>query len=206
MKIILLLILAVAGYSQTLSLTGPTSARPGGTVPIVLTLTNSAAQQVVGIQWSILYPAGGYSATVTPGAILTTASKGTQCTTDNSFCLVVGQNVTLINNGAVANYALKVPANAAGGTVTVSLSGILAVYPTGLNAPINTAASFTFAISPAQDINGDGVVNTADFTAMLAQVLGANSVPPVPCVADPNGDGRCDIFDLINIVIKIANP
>ena len=52
------------------------------------------------------------------------------------------------------------------------------------------------------DINGDGVLNTTDVTALIAHLLGLGSYSNSLC--DVNGDGRVnnsDVTALINLVL-----
>lgn len=191
---------ALALGQSAVALTGPPNARPGATIPLALTLNGPSTNQITAMQWLISFPAGGYSATVTPGAVSSSASKAVQCTSDESFCLSTGPNITVIPNGTVANYSLKLPATALIAPVTVSVSGILAVSPAGDIALTNATASYTFSMLPAlEDITGDGLITQADYNAMVAQVLGFNQKPSIPCTADPFPDGKCDVRDVVAI-------
>jgi hypothetical protein len=56
-------------------------------------------------------------------------------------------------------------------------------------------------LGPASDINGDGVVDTADLLILLA-TWGACPDPPEACPADVNGDGVVDTEDLLQLLTE----
>jgi hypothetical protein len=62
------------------------------------------------------------------------------------------------------------------------------------------AAGSAGAPPASADVNGDGVVNVADVTA----VLGLIAAGKTDTAADLNGDGRVDIADVILLLKQIG--
>lgn len=190
----LLAVLALPAQTTTLALSGPATARAGATVTLALSATGTTNTGAVGFQWTVGYPSGGYTATVAPGPTATAASKTPTCTADNSTCLAVGMNTTVIANGVLANYSLKVPAAAPGGTVTVGLGGLVGANSSGMAIPTAAGPVYTLTILDRRDLNGD-------VTLMSNEVI-ASQTNPSACVDDMNGDGKCDLLDVIAVLLK----
>jgi hypothetical protein len=53
---------------------------------------------------------------------------------------------------------------------------------------------------PPADINGDGVVDVDDLTAVIL-AWGPCPVPPAPCPADIDGSGTVDVDDLVQVIL-----
>jgi hypothetical protein len=106
----LLLALLFAGLvpaQTTVTLTGPVNTRPGATVVLSVQLGGVTAPGPAGLQWTVIFPPSPWTATVTPGAAAQAASKDILvCTADNSTCVLIGYNVTSMDNGSVAQYTL----------------------------------------------------------------------------------------------------
>lgn len=181
-------------FAQTLTLSGPATARPGATVTVSLT---AAASGSAALQWAVGLPAG-YTATVVAGAAAT--GKALTCNASNAFCLLVGQNATVIGNGVVAAYSLRVPASVSE-TAALPLSSLLGASAVGNPVTITSGPAYSLQILAHEDLNGDGSVTAADVTLMTTQAIESQTTPSA-CVNDLNSDGRCDVLDVMQIVLK----
>jgi hypothetical protein len=130
--------LCVAASAQTLTLTGPATARQGTTVTVSMRLSGSSSTGPAGLQWSGALPSGFTSSAPT----VTAASKSLQCGVDK--CLLFGMNQTSIANGAVVTFRLTVPAQAPTGYAQLSLSNLVGASRTG--STMSVARGSTYAI------------------------------------------------------------
>lgn len=208
-KLILFLLCSLAAFSQatTVVATGPVSARAGDTITVALSATGASTTGATAFQWSFVPSASGYTLTPTIGAAGLAAVKNILCTTDSTFCLLVGSttlNNTVIPNGVLANYTIKVPTNAViGGPVTFPLT-TLAITTTGSIQPTVVGTTYSLNILDRRDITRNGVVDGADVNAMLIEIIAARA-NPAACVDDQNGDGTCDLTDAILVLFKALN-
>lgn len=189
-----ILLTALPLFAQTLTLSGPATARPGATVTVNLSV---AASGSAALQWAVGLPTG-YTATVVAGAAAT--GKDLSCTVSNAFCLLVGQNATVIGNGVVAVYSLRVPATASG-TAALPLGNLLGASAEGNPVTITSGPAYSLQILATEDLNGDGTVTAADVTLMTTQAI-ASQTTPSACINDLNSDGRCDVLDVFQVVLK----
>ena len=202
----IVMMLAAAGLgaqTKTLTLTGPATAKPGDTVALTLTAAGGTNTNSAGIQWTMGLPSGGYTATATAGTAATAATKTLSCTADTTFCMLWGMNATIIGNGVVTTYSVKVPAGAVGGGVSFPLSGILGATAAGLAQAISAGTPYTLTVQVPikQDLNGDGKTDAADVQLMVNEVVAAQGSPGA-CVHDMTGDGKCDLLDVIMVLLK----
>jgi hypothetical protein len=203
MKLLLFLLSAAAmaqnGPQTTVTLTGPASSKPGMTVVLSLSLSGVTVPGPAGLQWAVQFPPDPWKATVTPGVAAVAGSKDILvCDSSNSQCVLVGMNVNTLGNGSVAQYTLNVPATAAGGKVTIGLSGVMAAGPDGVVIPTALGPAYVLVVLDKADLNADGVVDIQDVRMMAQEVTGASTV----CKDDQNGDGRCDIRDVFAVLLK----
>ena len=199
MKLGLAFLLFVSLLSaQTLTLTGPASVKQGKSVTLNLGVGGPVV--AAGLQWTVGLPVG-FTATSVIGGAGTTAAKTLYCTSDAALCLLVGMNTTAIGNGTVAVYSLAVPSTATLGANPIPLSGLVAVNAAGGSLAITPGATYSILVLAKQDINGDGVVDNADVQLMIDQVRAART-NPAACVDDMNADGKCDLVDVFNVVLK----
>ena len=197
MKLLLALVFASLAFGQTLTLTGPATARPGTTIPVNLTLATPPAS-LAAAQWTVTLPTG-YTATATAGSASTAASKTLYCKPDSTLCLTVGVNTNVYAAGVIANYQLTVPANASPGQVSIPLTGIVGAALDGSSAGLGAEVPFAFAVLAGTDLNGDGVTNVLDLQLMIQEILGG------PVAHDQNGDGLADVKDA-QIVARAVTP
>lgn len=189
MKLVLSLVVFLPlCVAQTLTLTGPTNVRPGQTADVTATLTGTGA---VGLQWFVAIPAPLGAATATTPV----SDKTLHRSTDGTINLLVGLNVTPIAPGAVARYALAIPANAPKGIYQMPLTGLLAANADGEAITLTSGAAYTLRVLARSDLNGDGLTNGVDLTLMIDQVLGRTA-----CADDQTGDVKCNLLDVLAIV------
>jgi hypothetical protein len=160
---------AVLAYEQTLTLTGPATARPGTVVAASLALTSPPAS-LAALQWSVTLPAG-YTATAVAGAASVTAAKTLYCNPASTTCLTVGINNNVYAAGVAAVYSLTIPATAAPGPVSVPLSGLVGASLAGGNAPLTAGTAYSVLILAPTDLNGDGKTDVQDLQIMIQRIL-----------------------------------
>ena len=160
---------AVLAYGQTLTLTGPATARPGTVVAASLALTSPPAS-LAALQWSVTLPAG-YTATAVAGAASVTAAKTLYCNPASTTCLTVGINNNVYAAGVAAVYSLAIPATAAPGPVSVPLSGLVGASLAGGNAPLTAGTAYSVLILAPTDLNGDGKTDVQDLQIMIQRIL-----------------------------------
>lgn len=181
----------------TLTLTGPPSARPGTEIEMSLGLSgvNSAA----GVQWTLTAPP---NTTVTPqtGAAAEAAAKSVECNDARTTCLVVGLNANPITPGQVAKFTVQVGAAATRGVYPITLGGLILANANGDEIPVTAGTAYELRVLAHSDLNGDGFTNWEDVTLMLDQVFGR-----AKCTGDQNGDGRCDLIDILLIIKDAMN-
>lgn len=204
MNLLAVLLFAASAFAQgaTLTLAGPATAKAGQTISLTLSVAGASGASnsgTAGLQWGITLPPG-YTANVAAGAVATAASKVPSCTADGSFCLLTGMNAALIGNGVAASISLKIPASAAG-AVPLPLVKMLGVDAAGVNVAMTSGVAYTLAIIDRRDLNGDTKVDAADVLVMTNQVI-ASQANPAACVDDQNGDSKCDLVDVFNVVLK----
>lgn len=205
MKLLTLVILALPCVAQiTATLTGPASAAPGATINLTIGTAGNTQLGPVGVQWLLALPSGYTITSVTPGAQAITAQKQVQCQSGNLNCMAIGgapMNRFLIAPGELAKLALAIPANATAGPRTVTFTRLAA-------ADLSTAAAMPISSGPVYsvnvvipsagptDIDGNGVVDINDVSAMIAQFKSGT------CANDPRVDGTCDMFDVLAVILK----
>jgi hypothetical protein len=198
MKILLVILCAAPLFAQTLTLSGPATARPG--TSIVVNLSQPAVSPTSAWQWQITPPTN-YAVTVALGAAGSSSAKELACSADNLFCLVYGLNANAIPAGVLATYTVSIPATATAGPAPFGLSNAIAASPAGSVVPVTYGAVYSPTILALWDINGDGKTDRADVILMAQQVIAAQS-NPAACVNDMNGDGKCTLMDVVIVILK----
>ena len=180
----------------TLSLAGPTSFKPAGTVVLNLTLSASSGQNVSGIQFTV--PAPGGVTVVTAGAASTAVSKSVYCNQSSVAplpltCVVIGLNNTAYSDGVVAVLTITLP--------NPIVQGLSWTMPTVV---ASTSAVQITDTSSAPDnpcnLTGSGTVGINDMIQSIDQTID----PMLACV-DLTGDGVCNILDVVRVVLA-AQP
>ena len=181
------LLVSALASAQTLTLTGPAKARPGQTISVQVVLASPPAD-LAATQWDATLPAG-YTAAAVAGAATTAAAKTLYCNADSTRCLTVGINANLYAAGVVATYALKIPALAAPGPVTIPFCCAIGAQLSGNAAVLSAGVPYTFTVLRNADLNEDGAVDLLDLQMMIQEILAG------PVVHDPNGDGNANVYD-----------
>jgi hypothetical protein len=192
-KLIALSLLTAATWGQTLtlSLAGPTTFKAAGTVVLNLTLTGSAGQNVSGIQFTI--PAPGGVTTAILGAASTAATKNLTCSQSSVAplpvtCIIIGSNNTAYADGVVAVISVVLP-----NPIVQGLTWTMPVISASTTG--TQVATVSSAPNNPCNITGSGTVGVGDITAAISSALTQTA-----CV-DLNGDGTCNIMDVIRVVI-----
>ena len=197
MRLAILLALASAAWGQvTLTLTGPATARQGQIVPLSLGSTGATANGPAGLQWTLTPPSGFAITGSAAGTQGTAAGKAVSCNAANTLCLLFGLNQNVIANGQAATLTVQVPANATPGAASFGLTGLVAGDKIGIAMTATAGTAYSLTVLSRADLNGDGVVNSADVSAMAAEVTSG------ACSADQNADGKCDMLDILLVILK----
>lgn len=206
-RLLLCLFFAVTAWGQlTATVTGPATAARGSSVTLTLNIAGNTTVGPEALQWTLGLPVG-YTIT---GVTNVAANKGTQCNTLKTTCVCTGLVGTAINRsvmaaGPVASITVLVPASAAAGAVSFSLSGLVAADTNAFGMWIASGTAYSLTIPPLTtaptDINGDGVTNATDVQLMLTQVLNFFN-NGTPCANDPHGDGVCNLYDVEDVLHK----
>lgn len=181
---------------QTLTLTGPATARPGSTIQLNLQLANTTT--IAALQWTSLTVPSGWVVRAVAGAASVTAAKELYCDPPWKLCLAVGINANLYAPGVVAVYTVTIPPNAAPGPVTIPLSSLVAATLDGGSTPITAGTAYSVQVLHQSDLNGDGKTDILDLQLMILEILGQSSV-----ANDQNKDGVDDVLDA-QIVARAA--
>ena len=182
----------------TVTQTNTGSVRAGDALPLTITLSGSAGQNVAGTQWSLNSPIG-FVWTPTVGAAGVAGSKNIYCgLVASAFtCLVVGMNVNVVNDGVVGLLATTVPINQPIGNLTFTLTSTLSASKDGFAVVTTASAPLTIPILPSLcDPNGDAKIDSTDFNLAIAQATGAST-----CTTDTDGDGKCTVNDVLRVAM-----
>ena len=201
MKTLLLSILAgsvlyAQGLTEQLS---SATVKPGGTDTLSVTYV-AGSGAAAAIQWAISWPAG-VTAVWSVGTSGSSANKTLTCSGTGispQVCVLAALNTTTIAAGIVASAVLTFGAGVAKGVVPLNLATALGASPAGSGVSL-TAGTIAVTVNTVSrfDLNADGLVNAADFALAMAQVIGSTTCG----TADFNGDGVCNVEDLILLAV-----
>lgn len=197
MKLLLALLSLASGLlaQNALNLAAQTlTVRPGNAVTVTV---NYNASDAAGLQWAMTFPAG-VAITPSVGTAAAAASKTLTCGVNSTPCLVFGINQNLMTAGQVASYSLAFPGSTVPGPAIVTLSAPLGAKPNASSIAVTAGPPLTITVLRIEDLNGDGVVNTQDVQLSVDQVIGTTGCG----TGDINSDGRCDLFDVLLVVLK----
>jgi hypothetical protein len=194
-----LLFLGLPLLGQTILPTVTPNAIPvNKTVTITLTY-NPGPSQAAAIQWASVLPAGStiiWSLSSGP----TSENKTLSCNSSGLICIIYGLNTTTIAGGILATGILSVGATGHG-PQTFTVSSAFGADATGLAISMSGGA-VGYSIVSIFDLNADGLVNAADLSLAIQQVIGNTA-----CVtADFNNDGKCDSVDILLLVLDSMSP
>lgn len=186
---------ALSAQSLTLSLS-PASLQAGQSTTLTISYTDATpSSNTAAIEWALSLPAGITAGSYSAGSALTTAGKLINC--GPSACVAAGDGATLndtvIASGPIATVPLTVTSTTAPGTLTVTLTSLLGATATNPSTVTLTVNSPTVTVLSRYDLNGDGLVNAADVTIMLNEVIGSATCSGQSLNV---GDGKCDVEDL----------
>ncbi len=195
-RILIGFLLCGAAFAQSIALSvSPASVPAGGTATLTLTYTDaSPSANLAGLEWTFAPPTGATQGTLAPGAATTAAAKVISCGT--AACIDAGTGPTLnanvIASGVLATIPITVTAGTGAGPLSLALTGVQGATSAGLVAAVTTTAA-TLTVLSKYDLNGDGVVNSADVQIMLGEAETGTCTAPSTGV----GDGKCDVSDVV---------
>jgi hypothetical protein len=211
MKILIALALfCTALFAQpklTPAAAGSTTLQLGGAGNVTIALLQDG-RGITMVQWQYSWSQAGV--TLQQGSLQsagTAGHKSVQCFAagcglygEDLTSTPPGLNSTVIVDGLIAAQPFTVPANAAPGSLILTLTNILATDAAGNAIAIAAGPAVTFTIQPQKaDLNSDGSIDWRDVAIAIAQSLGISN-----CFsADQNGDGKCNVQD-VQLVIKAA--
>ena len=178
-----------------------TTIKAGGSVTITISAP-TAISGLSAIQWNATITGTTPAATIgayTISSVDSAASKLLQCNT--TACVAYGNNQNTIPAGPIATVVLNAPPGLTSGTITFTVTAVQGSSITGQVIAFTAAGPLAIPIQSLFDLNGDGVVNSADLaielTAVLQGILSNNpGTPAAPCAFDVNGDGACNVQDV----------
>ena len=125
-----------------------------------------------------------------------------------NFSGISGMGAQIVGEGHILNVDFfVVPGTPAWTTTTLAFVQVFLydVVPSRINVDYSDTARFTVAADYILgDLNGDGIVNSAD--ALIAQRIAVGEVIPTPLqqyAGDINGDGQIDSADVI-LILRLA--
>jgi hypothetical protein len=198
--VFLSLLLTAFAFSQTLTVTGPSSIAQGQTATLTVSISGSSGLNLAGIEWTLAPATGqtwGAPAISTGDAAL---GKGAYCNAAG-LCLAVDQSNTtppvLTNNPFTDGAVLTIPATFTStplGTISFPLTAMLGVSTAAAPIAIAAGTTFTLTITPSHcDYNGDGAVNDLDVQAIIAAIEG-------PAVCSASFAAGCSLHSLQAVV------
>lgn len=195
--LLLALLLAFTAHAQvTVSLAGPATARQGSAVTLALASGGATANGPAALQWTVVPPSGFTIPAATIGTQGAASTKTLACGTDKTLCVLYGVNQNVIANGQIATLSVAIPANATPGPASFGLSGLVTTDKNGFAMTTTPGPFYSIVVTARADLNSDGVVNSTDVSLMAGQVTAGT------CSDDQNADGKCDIIDVMLVVLK----
>lgn len=196
--LLLVALLGVASFAQTLTPVPPAGAFASGAV-VPITLQKAGLPTSAGLQFQVAAGQGVASLAVA----LDPSVQGKTLTCQgalNVTCVIFGFNRTTIADGpvAVVTATLSTPAV---GPVAVTFSNAVVGDAAGGNLPVTIANPIvSLSIQDVRDVDGDGTVTAADQTAVVTAILSGVTTP----ADDVNKDGVVNVLDAL--VIATAAP
>jgi hypothetical protein len=190
----LLLVSALAGLAQMVSLNGPATAKPGEKVTLTVQFTGTG--NAAAAQWAVVGPEGLEIAAPVASPALVAAQKLLHSFQGKT--LAVGINSNMLPTGAAASYSVTLPDGFA--DVAFSLKDVELVALDGTPVAASTGPDVVIKMIRRADLNGDGRVDSVDLLISVNQILGIAECTPA---VDLNGDGKCSLLDA-QLLIKEA--
>lgn len=176
----------------------------GSTVTIPVYFSNSETCRAY-IYVNFTYPEGFEVVNVEEGDRFdTSASLNTQDQNGVFSFLYMNMNEDLIEepgSGVLAYLTVNVPATA-NGEYEMFISGYYNCYGSPSRIDLDSSVAIIRVNGSAGDVNGDGVTNISDVTALINYLLSGGTPS---AAADVNGDGKisiADVTELINMLLS----
>lgn len=158
----LTLFVSIAALAQgdTLSLSPATAAGPG-TISLNVSLKSSAGQQPAGVQWTLSYSTGDFTAIqVTAGPAAVATGKVVYCAgAPGAYnCIVAGVNSTTLSDGVLAIVSLTISKTTIDTVSFVQLQDALAASPSGTAIPVSAGGTaVTLKPAPGLTVNAESL-------------------------------------------------
>jgi hypothetical protein len=210
MRKLLLFLLALplmCAQSVTVSVSPASISSAGGTATLTLTFADaSPSVNMAGVQWTLTPPSGATIGTPAAGAAST--GKVISCGTGSfaALCVDAGTGTTLnamaMSSGILATLPVTIAAGVTSGPLSFALTGLLGANTAGSAVTLTTTAAI-LTITSKYDLNGDGLVNSADVQIMLNDYLTGTCPGAIGAGSPANGvgDGKCDVEDIVLEII-----
>ena len=171
------------GQSAQLNLASGSTAAPGGTAALNLSL-NAASSGPAGLQWTFSYsPTAITSLSVTPGPAAAAAGKSVTCASGSgsSSCLLTGSNRTTVSDGivAVVNATLSPATTSTSISMSNPLGATADAAPIALTASSGTVTAGTGTSVGTNSPGGTGTSASTKYLSDLAWISMTNGWGPV---------------------------
>lgn len=179
---------ALLAQTATFGLTGCTSSvAPGGNATCSVSISGGANPAMFALRF--LTVTGVAAPSVVATGTAQASNKTAQC--NQHLCLWGAVNSTTVSNGVVGTATWQIPVNATGMlTFGLSSADVASLAGTGVLSALNPSVSVSVLGSKC-DVNGDGLINVADYNATIAQwYIG------FAAAFDVNGDGLLTVVDI----------
>lgn len=187
---------SLAGAASAAGQIAPLQAAPGGPVQRGGSFSLQVQQSIAGavaLQWTLSLPPGWLVSLPTTSV----PNKVIACAPANLLCLLYGPtDNSLLPAAPVASLTITVPLSTSPGIYNISTTGTLAVSAAGAALPAAGATASITIINDKRDLDGNGTITQSDVQLAVGQIFGSCTS------ADINGDGKCDLIDLVLILLK----
>lgn len=203
-SVAILFFISVAAFAQNLSIANQNTPPSGGYAPgatVPLAISKSGNPGAAALQFDLAISAGGGTITVAPGPAMP-ATKNLQCSTVAPLrCLIAGFNTAAIPDGVLAIATVQIAATVTSSPVTATISKPVESDANGVAIPtVIGNPTVSLSIRSGCDVDGDGSVSSADFSAVASAITSQAASGP-----DLNKDGSTNAQDA-QIVATAGTP
>ncbi len=182
----------LSAQTTTVTLTGPATVTAGNTFNATLSITGSASQGIVDLQWSIALPAGF---SLGAPAMSSSEPSGDSVLCGTVACLIWG-SLTAVADGTLATVPITVGAGAAPGVQSLPVSGLFAATSQGFNVNgLTPGATYSIKVLSPCDLNGDGAINVSDVQSVVNAIVNAGACPIT------TANGGCTVITVVQEII-----
>lgn len=187
--------LAVCVTAQTLTITGPATARPGTQITALVSL--SGTTEIAAINWTLIKPEGVVVSSAVASTAATNAGKQLQSNPANGAYFLGGLNKKTFAPAEIMRYAFTLPKDARGPLTFSVGNGLYASSVNGEAVALTAGPTWTVTVLDPADLNGDTKIDGVDLLISVNQLLGISACSS----ADLNADGKCDLKDVLLLIV-----